>query len=1351
MILYYVNETERGADIQANTLRITNQIQQRTDNAVFTVFQGTKPSENQDVKIFSAAKISSANSVLESWLYRFKITPTAVNGVLYFSLANAPASFWTHVRSDGGDIRVTTSDGITQVAREVVNFSVVGQTGDLFLATSGSTFFYVYYGNSGATEPAVGSTYGRNNVWSSYEAVWHLNETSGTTVTDSTGNSSNNGTIKVSASGYYPFDGNANDFSTAGRNGTVNGATLTTDRFGNANSAYYFDGINDSISIADYSVSSSLFYSAIINLDDVVGTKPIIDKDVQFQVVGNKLRVAWNDGSPQSVDSATTLSASTNYHVVLWWDGTTARMYINGVIDANTATFSTITGYAPTATYIGRDGAAGSNYFKGKIDEVLIKITPPSSITAMAQAVGLLYTLQQSHDLNKPFVAGGKVGRGFDLWGTGGGGGFGVNVDCGTTIGTNLANNHAFTLVAWTYRYNASSLTNGGIIGGFYGGNWRGPYTTLGNTTAGYTVGLGPSVNRSASATVTPNPLSNHTRVALTYDGVDTIKLIANGVVVNTFNPSSVGDTVDNGSGQQFRIGRNPWDDNGWFNGILDEFYVLGSAMSDTELANEYANQSNVSTFWTVAAEESLSGDPLTYVYLKDSYQTSVNRFYTNQRIHVRIGASDEFITTVSAYNETSRLLTIVGDYSDIVEDDYIGELIFAGVVSGVTDTNVDSLSVVEYDVTAVDYTKIFDKKIVSDTWEDVDSRYILNDFVNSTVNYNRTVDNMDYADNTAIQAEWVESGDGGNPTVDTSDFMEGDASAVLPWTNSSGTALWSATPSSQDYSAFTVATTGTPTGGELMAWIKTANYANITTLWVRVGSDSSNYARVALTLENTTDWQYCRAKLKTASITGTPNWAALNYCAVEIAQTGNGSIRINGIRINQSNSFTLFNVQSTTQFDDFRSPQLKPSALANLLAKTFEYVWYIDYERDIHFAPKETEPSPFEISDTSNNFTDLSIDVDASQLGNRVIVRGGEKTSSSRYAQVFEGNGAAREWVMKTKFNNMEVSIDDNTSTFTADATTNTTTIKETGHGLSTGDHIVNRTRSNAVRQVTVVDADTLTVEAVPSQTAGDTISKFASAQTVGVEGLTDETTVDYVANSNEKSVRATALETTLTSGKFIRFEYNERVPIQVQYVDTASASALKALGYGDGIFDLDPITDRNVRDSDTAIAIAQAKVREFSNAIITGRLKTDQEGLRAGQILHVSDATGRNIDEYYVIQTVTMRQLGGQFKDYFEISVVFGTTLFGWIEFMQKLLSIKDSIEVNADDVVETFVTSDEVVETSDVNQTATDGGFKTARVSEDATTDDANTVHEVTGWQWETNVGQTVETRWNLFEWG
>lgn len=48
---------------------------------------------------------------------------------------------------------------------------------------------------------------------------------------------------------YYPFNGNANDESTFSNNGIVNGAILTSDRYDNANSAYFFDGVDDFIQV----------------------------------------------------------------------------------------------------------------------------------------------------------------------------------------------------------------------------------------------------------------------------------------------------------------------------------------------------------------------------------------------------------------------------------------------------------------------------------------------------------------------------------------------------------------------------------------------------------------------------------------------------------------------------------------------------------------------------------------------------------------------------------------------------------------------------------------------------------------------------------------------------------------------------------------------------------------------------------------------------------------------------------------------------------------------------------------------------------------------------------------------
>ncbi len=741
-----------------------------------------------------------------------------------------------------------------------------------------------------------------------------------------------------------------------------------------------------------------------------------------------------------------------------------------------------------------------------------------------------------------------------------------------------------------------------------------------------------------------------------------------------------------------------------------------------------------------------------TTIVLGDSYQAEVQAFRPGQAIWLKIGAVGLEKAIVATYTESTRTITLTASpVASLALGDKVGELIFGGVVARVADENLDILANIEYTVTGVDYSKIFDKKIINDSWADVDSRYIINDFLNTTVNYQSTLDNMSYANATAIRAVWIEADDGGNPNVDTADFLEATSAGVFAWTFSGGTANWAAALTSKDISGFVGALSGAPTKGRLMGWFKTSDQSKITTLKIRVGSSASDYAEFTFTLRATTDWQYHDLPFTGATIVGTPDWTATDAAKLVITETGNGTIKWNGLRVNSDGSFTMYNVEPTPTFDDLRSPQIKPMALINQMAKVWEFVWYIDYERDIHFKDKENDPAPFEITDTSNNFTNLQIEVDASNTGNRVIVRGGELVSTSTYRQAFNGNNAQREWILKNKFANLVILVDDNSATDTAEAGTNTTTVNATGHGLVTGDYIVNRTRGNAVREITRVTDDQFTVEAVASQASGDTFSKFTITKTIGIEGLADETTVQYVYNSNEKSVRATDIEATLPTTSFILFSYNERVPIQTQKTDGASANALRALGgFGDGVIDLDTITDRNISDLTTAVTIAEAKLREFSNAIITGSFVTDQKGLRAGQILHIEESTNRNINDNYVIQQVQLKQREGRFKDNFEHSVTFGTTLFGWIEFMQKLLRTKDSIELNIDEIVETYVGSDELVELVSVDAVAL-GGFKKATGNEVATTDDSNTLTKTTPpWHWETSVGQALPTRWSKFEW-
>ena len=80
---------------------------------------------------------------------------------------------------------------------------------------------------------------------------------------------------------YYPFSGNANDMSGNGHNGTVVGATLTTDRFGNINSAYSFNGINNYIYTDTMHFANQVSFSCWL--------KPISsDTDQMFIVTSTK-------------------------------------------------------------------------------------------------------------------------------------------------------------------------------------------------------------------------------------------------------------------------------------------------------------------------------------------------------------------------------------------------------------------------------------------------------------------------------------------------------------------------------------------------------------------------------------------------------------------------------------------------------------------------------------------------------------------------------------------------------------------------------------------------------------------------------------------------------------------------------------------------------------------------------------------------------------------------------------------------------------------------------------------------------------------------------------------------------
>jgi hypothetical protein len=83
--------------------------------------------------------------------------------------------------------------------------------------------------------------------------------------------------------GYWPFNGNANDESGNGNNGTVNGATSATDRFNQNNKAFHFDGTTSHISVNLNSIGNGFPANAEITSNVWVKTSDNDGPLISFQ------------------------------------------------------------------------------------------------------------------------------------------------------------------------------------------------------------------------------------------------------------------------------------------------------------------------------------------------------------------------------------------------------------------------------------------------------------------------------------------------------------------------------------------------------------------------------------------------------------------------------------------------------------------------------------------------------------------------------------------------------------------------------------------------------------------------------------------------------------------------------------------------------------------------------------------------------------------------------------------------------------------------------------------------------------------------------------------------------------
>ena len=172
------------------------------------------------------------------------------------------------------------------------------------------------------------------------------------------------------------FDGAAEDTSGNGFDGIVQGASLTKDRFDEAESAYHFDGVNDYIDLPERAFNAA---EGTISIwakpdGDMTGQGQIFSSADFGRPAGTRLYLTF-DGE-EGVGGAflnhrfdpVTVSPDTWTHLALTWNSDAANFYVDGSLAETTA------GGQPDIERVtlGAYGEGFDNFFQGDLDNVRI-------------------------------------------------------------------------------------------------------------------------------------------------------------------------------------------------------------------------------------------------------------------------------------------------------------------------------------------------------------------------------------------------------------------------------------------------------------------------------------------------------------------------------------------------------------------------------------------------------------------------------------------------------------------------------------------------------------------------------------------------------------------------------------------------------------------------------------------------------------------------------------------------------------------------------------------------------------------------------------------------------------------
>lgn len=287
------------------------------------------------------------SSVIDADLTNFPVLVRLTTNNFHFARA----------MTNGFDLRFTAADTTTLLSYERERHDAVAETAEYWVKvplinSNADTVIYLYYDNSGANDGADPT-----NVWDAdFDAVWHKNDLTDTTIADSTVNG-------------YIGDKRTNDAP-----GETEGKIGLAQLYNGALTNYIDTGYDRDLSGAgDFTASAWVKYSGSISY--AVGQSHALPPSTfasdWFFPWGNT-SIFWMRS--KTLGSVATINNGLWHYLALAWDQSAAQ-YV-GYVDGNSiGTSAVVAGYGGVGSVkLGARPDLTSTFYSGSVDEVRISL-----------------------------------------------------------------------------------------------------------------------------------------------------------------------------------------------------------------------------------------------------------------------------------------------------------------------------------------------------------------------------------------------------------------------------------------------------------------------------------------------------------------------------------------------------------------------------------------------------------------------------------------------------------------------------------------------------------------------------------------------------------------------------------------------------------------------------------------------------------------------------------------------------------------------------------------------------------------------------------------------------------------